>query len=147
MIKIKDCRGDDKKRALIRKYKIRPIAYIKLLNNQKKYGCCGKLKDKYYAFEAIDEKAKKKGSFFVGYECGKRFLELLEIDKKDYPKLFNPLKNQTNIEKMDIINREVYNAIMIITMSWNGSPYGDYANIINFIRNFVVEYYFRNFCC
>lgn len=138
------CRGKEAKEALLNKYDIRPISYVKLLDGQKKDGCCGEIKDRYYAFEFKDKHSHKAGSFFVGYVCGHEFLDLLNIDKKKYP-LFNPLQSQAKKEgtpifaglqshKGDPLNKEIYNAIHLIIISWNGAPYGDYANIINFIR-------------
>ncbi len=154
------CRGKEAKEALLAKYDIRPISYVKLLDGQKKDGCCGEITDRYYAFEFKDKdkNSNKIGGFFVGYVCGHEFLELLGIDKKKYP-LFNPLKNLTSKDEdgtggddtpavpeiesdtpesekteWDPLNKEVYNAIHLIVTSWSGAPYGDYANIINFIK-------------
>lgn len=142
------CRGKEAKEALLAKYDIRPISYIKLLDGQKKDGCCGEITDRYYAFEFKDKETNKIGGFFVGYVCGHEFLEMLGIDKKKYP-LFNPLKNLTSKNEdgtggddtpesekaeWDPLNKEVCNAIHLIVTSWSGAPYGDYANIINFIK-------------
>lgn len=148
------CRGDAAKKALLEKYEIKPISFVKLLDGQKKDGCCGEITDRYYAFEFRDKATNQVGGFFVGYSCGEEFLELLGIDKKRYP-IFNPLKalvekkdgtgkddlpdvpviekNGNKIE-WDPLNKEVYNAIHLIVTAWSGAPYGDYANIINYIK-------------
>jgi len=161
MIKIESCRGTDKKLELIEQYKIYPISFVKLLKGQKKTGCCGKLTDKYYAFELVDRKNERnRGGFLVGYHCGREFLDLLNIDHRKFT-LFNPLRNlsskddeagenkkdqelQEEKEKddkdsrkivIDPLNKEVYDAIHIVITAWSGAPYGDYARIINYIKN------------
>lgn len=152
------CRGDEAKRAMLEKYDIKPISYVKLLEGQVKEGCCGEIKDRYYAFEFKDRKTGQAGGFFVGYHCGHEFLALLKIDKKKYP-LFNPLRELSELDgeekepsssdeddgekepaestkvKMEKLNIDVYNAIHLVITAWSGAPYGDYANIISYIKN------------
>ena len=78
----KNCRGNETKQKLVDDYDIVPLSFLKLLPNQEKQGCCGVLKDKYYVFEYQNKQnIHEKGSFFVGYDCGEQFLNLLNIDK------------------------------------------------------------------
>jgi|GEM_PF-1080319 len=152
------CRGDEAKKAMLAKYDIKPISYVKLLEGQVKEGCCGEIKDRYYAFEFKDKKTGQAGGFFVGYHCGHEFFALLKIDKTKYP-LFNPLRDlpdpdgddpdnpkededaeekepsESTKVRMEKLNLEVYNAIHLVITAWSGAPYGDYANIISYIKN------------
>ena len=147
------CRGDEAKRKLLKEYFIKPVSYIKLLPNQKKAGCCGDITDRYYAFECEHRKTKQKIGFFAGYSCGEKLIQMIGMDKHELH-LFDPLKHnlqstkkkavktgksgQRNTDdkqvKTDMLNQEVYDAIHLIVTAWSGSPYGDYANIISFIR-------------
>lgn len=142
------CRGYEVKQRLVNQYNITPLSYIKLLPNQDKQGCCGVLRDKYYVFEYRNKiNANEKGSFFVGYDCGEQFLDLLNIDKNRY-KLFNPLATENNggglggggggagnAPQRDQLNQEVYNAINLICVAWNTLPKNSIQSILNFVRN------------
>ncbi len=142
----KNCRGNETKQKLVDDYDIVPLSFLKLLPNQEKQGCCGVLKDKYYVFEYQNKQnIHEKGSFFVGYDCGEQFLNLLNIDKSKY-KLFNPLSSmQSSLSlrsdrssattQRDELNQEVYNAINLICIAWNQPPKYGIQNILNFVRN------------
>lgn len=141
-----NCRGKEIKQKLVDDYDIVPLSFLKLLPNQEKQGCCGVLKDKYYVFEYQNKQnIYEKGSFFVGYDCGEQFLDLLNIDKSQY-KLFNPLSSiQSSLSsensgssstiQRDELNQEVYNAINLICIAWNQPPKYGIQNILNFVRN------------
>ena len=138
---IKNCKGDEAKKQIVEEYDIYPISFVKLLEGQKREGCCGTLKDVYYTFSAINKKTKEEESFFVGKSCAEQFLELLKLKKLP---LFNPLtdinnksksatnndkKNDTKeeIDKVLPINRELLNAIAI----WD-SPLKSMRNVCKF---------------
>ena len=144
---VKHCRGHDKKIELINDYIIEPLSYIKLLPGQEKQGCCGLLRDRYYVFEYQNKaNPQDKGNFFVGYDCGEQFLDLLNIDKSEY-KLFNPLANgnhggggegvggAANTQHRNPLNQEVYDAINLICVAWNRPPKYSIKNILDFVRN------------
>ena len=143
---INNCRGNKIKQKLVDDYDIVPLSFLKLLPNQEKQGCCGVLKDKYYVFEYQNKQnIHEKGSFFVGYDCGEQFLDLLNIDKSKY-KLFNPLSSiqsslgsgnseSSSTIQRDELNQEVYNAINLICIAWNQPPKYGIQNILNFVRN------------
>lgn len=130
---IKNCKGDEAKKRIVEEYDIYPISFVKLLEGQKREGCCGTLKDVYYTFLAINKETKKEESFFVGKSCAEQFLELLKLKKLP---LFNPLtdindksKSATNNDKKDEakeeidkvlpINRELLNAIALLSIIWD----------------------------
>lgn len=142
---IKNCKGDEAKKQIVEEYDIYPISFVKLLEGQKREGCCGTLKDVYYTFSAINKETKKEESFFVGKSCAEQFLELLKLKKLP---LFNPLtdindksksatnndkKNDTKeeIDKVLPINRELLNAIALLSIIWD-SPLKSMRNVCKF---------------
>jgi hypothetical protein len=142
---IKNCKGDEAKKQIVEEYDIYPISFVKLLEGQKREGCCGTLKDVYYTFSAINKETKKEESFFVGKSCAEQFLELLKLKKLP---LFNPLtaindksKSATNndkkenskeeIDKVLPINRELLNAIALLSIIWD-DPLESMQNICKF---------------
>ena len=143
---IKNCKCDEAKKQIVEEYDIYPISFVKLLDGQKREGCCGStLKDVYYTFSAINKKTKEEESFFVGKSCAEQFLELLKLKKLP---LFNPLtdindksKSATNNDKKDNtkekidkvlpINRELLNAIALLSVIWD-SPLRSMRNVCEF---------------
>lgn len=134
------CRGTDKKKELVVKYDIKPVSYLKLLNGQTISGCCGKLTDNYYVFEAIKRKEAEAGSFYfkVGKDCAEQFLTLINHEPL---KLFNPLRaaakeqdgarnENNNTTKVDVpnrpnfteVNRELLNSINLLLSAWQTFP-------------------------
>lgn len=142
---IKNCKGDEAKKQIVEEYDIYPISFVKLLEGQKREGCCGTLKDVYYTFSAINKETKKEESFFVGKSCAEQFLELLKLKKLP---LFNPLtgindkskstasnhKKENAKEEMDKvlpINRELLNAIALLSIICD-DPLESMQNICKF---------------
>ena len=76
------------------------LAYFKLIPGQKKSGCCGELKDSFciFSYSKIQNK-EDKGAFFVGYDCTKQMIDLINVKKQTASKplyvssrpLFNPM--------------------------------------------------------
>lgn len=147
-IKQNDCHGA-KKQDLVKRYDIKPIAYVRLLPGQTKNNCCGgHLSDVYYSFEYIHKvNSTDKGSFNVGYDCGKQIFDLLKIDPHKY-RLFDPLAHLRTGSgsnhgssgtppqpKIVGLNLEVYNAIHLICVAWNSPPYGKVAETLEYVRN------------
>ena len=141
---MRNCRGDEAKKQIIKEYEIYPVSYVKLLEGQKRDGCCGTLTDVYYTFSAINRKNGKDDSFFVGKKCAEDFLDLLHFDKLP---LIDPLTNdnnqkrnigvRTNNEKKDIthpINKELITAIGLLSIAWN-SPLLSMGKISVFSNN------------
>ena len=89
-----DCFGDDARERMVRRYNITAVAHVKLLNNQRKHSCTGRvLKDSYYCFEYKGKKDNKDvGAFYCGVPTAKKFLALTGGD--DVPR-FNPLKSDS----------------------------------------------------
>jgi len=140
------CYGQKKKEQLVINYEVEPILYLKLLANQEKNGCCGKLTDSYYIFTAIHQSTRKESTFFVGKHCAEEILKL--VTKPPLP-LFNPLRidqqnlgqaNNGNVRphnrpNIHPVNRALIRAIAFISMSWNRPPSSGLLKIINFTNN------------
>jgi len=147
-IRQNDCIGT-KKQDLVKTYVIKPIAYVRLLPGQTKENCCGgHLSDVYYSFEYINKTiSNDRGSFNVGYDCGRQIFDLLKIDPHEY-RLFDPLSQlrassggnggsngNPPQRKLVGLNLEVYNAIHLICVAWNSPPYGKVAETLDYVRN------------
>lgn len=131
-----DCRGDQRRREIVRDYDIVPVAHVKLLKGQTKQSDAGpKIDDQYYVFKAT---SKNKSDDVQIIQCGmgaaRDFLSL--TNRKSLP-LFNPLvmpanhvvnNNQPNTRnssksiKWDPTAEQLHNAIMWIIIVWNTSP-------------------------
>src|SRR6266700_2046998 len=125
---IDNCRGRERKRAIVERYVLRPVVHAKLIDGQEIDGCCGRVTDRYYFFEAKPRDGGKTEAFHVGYDCAEQFLGL--IDHPLLP-LFNPLHEdgvghprgagaeaRAAEPPMDPLNRELLNAIHIVFLSW-----------------------------
>lgn len=143
---IGSCRGEEKKEALVKQYELKPIAYLKLLNNQEKKGCCGKVTDSYYAFNARNRSTDEVESFYVGYHCAERLLELIPHEKL---RLFNPLQsiqsksvnisgirgeNTLSDARIAPLNLELSNAIHLLCTTWGQPPHSTLLSYLEYIR-------------
>jgi hypothetical protein len=142
----KNCRGERKKE-LVKQYEITPILRTKLLKGQSKDGCCGELTDVYYVFKYKEKGGSVEGSFYVGDDCGKQFLDL--IGEKELPFLFNPLKEISSSgtgtygssetpadgkNQMDELNKELIRAIGLLIAAWNKPLSGFALSIFEFTK-------------
>lgn len=140
---ITSCRGK-KKLEIVEKFELTPIAHLALLSGQKKQGCCGKVTNRYYVFNAKHKTTGEEDFFYVGYDCADQFLEL--TGKNPLP-LFNPIvalgtsesnrsnsgnSNQSNIAPL---NKELYNAIHILCAAWDKPPQKQLLKSLMYIRN------------
>lgn len=135
-----DCFGDDARERMVRRYNITAVAHVKLLNNQRKHSCTGRvLKDSYYCFEYKGKKDNKDvGAFYCGVPTAKKFLALTGGD--DVPR-FNPLKSDSlsigsnsshtgsATRKVDPATKQLLNAINLLVVCWDTAPYGKLAKI------------------
>lgn len=142
-----NCRGDKAKSEIVSVYNLKPVVYIRLLNNQRIDGCCGPITDKYYLFEAEHRETKILENFCVGYDCGDQFLRLI-----NHPpvQLFNPFKAETGVkvgngnsgnddgvnrQAFDPLNKELKNAIHILCSAWGGkAPQGGLRQFLEYIN-------------
>lgn len=88
-------RGAKAKEKFMRDYmNIKVLAYRVLLNgDMRKNQCGGELTDRYYHFTAIHKNTLKKENFFLGYDCARQLMKMLDIPI-DSIKLFNPFKQE-----------------------------------------------------
>lgn len=143
---IGSCRGKEKKQALINQYELKPIAHLTLLNNQEKQGCCGKVTNRYYAFNARNRSTDKVESFYVGYHCAEQLLNLIGHEKL---RLFNPLQslqsksvnisdirreNTLSDARIDPLNLELSNAINLLCSTWGQPPRSTLLSYLEYIR-------------
>jgi len=123
-----DCYGDRKKE-VVENYYLNPLAYLKLIPGQKKNGCCGDLKDKFFIFSytAIANK-EDRGVFFVGYDCAAQMIDLVNEKKKAFkkplmelPPLFDPMHNGFSSEMafMSNINKDILDVILMLASVWD----------------------------
>lgn len=143
---LSNCRGDEAKNRIVTLYKIKPVVYMRLLAGQKIEGCCGPITDKYYLFEAENKKTKKCEDFFVGYDCGSQFLQLIGHAPISLFNPFQAVNKQTggggggrvneNGMKIDPLNRELKNAIHILCSAWGGhAPTNSMKNFLGYIND------------
>lgn len=141
-----DCRGDKNKEAIVRDYFLKPLIYSTLLEEQEKLGCCGKLEREYYVFRAKHKKNNNEFSFFVGKHCAEKFLLLINHPKLDLFNLFisetenehtqnNSNDGNSGLKKIHPINKELIEAIHILTTAWNSPPPSSVITIIEFTHN------------
>lgn len=91
-----NCYGEENKKKLIGEYYIKPVIYLKLLANQEKQGACGKLKDRYYVFQATNKKTGEECSFYAGKHCAEGLLKLIKAEPLPF---FNPLKSINDVRE------------------------------------------------
>ena len=134
-----NCRGENSRRKLVRKYKLMPVTHTKLLNGQEKWSCTGEtLTDRYYCFSYESLSGCETGTFFCGYHAAKHFLKLLNME--DLP-LFNPLKHEgdsyshslgkkpSSVKRWNELAKRLWNATNLIVVYWNSPPKMALANI------------------
>lgn len=140
-----NCRGEQCRKDIVRRYNLKLIAHTKLLKNQSKKSCANvPLTDTYYTFEYQDKtNQSNKGSFFCGHVVAKHFMELANI--ASIP-IFNPLSIESvnnepevatsneestseddNKKKWNPVAKQLYNAINLIIVCWNTPIYGKLA--------------------
>ncbi|MBC8729451.1 hypothetical protein [Paraburkholderia sp. UCT2] len=150
------CLGEENKQRIVNGYDLVPVAQIKLLEGQMLKGCCGKVTNRYYHFEATPKSGGEVETFVVGYHCAERLLELI-----DHPKLhlFNPLAalgggdrgggigiggNGNGRPKTDVsdprklmcpLNAELYDAIHLLCMAWRTVPGAPLRRTLQFLKD------------
>ncbi len=87
---IRSCRGEQAKLRIVDQYELSPVAHLKLLAGQETQGCCGRVTNRYYSFEAKERKTSKIEELVVGYDCTEQFLNLIELEPLP---LFNPFQS------------------------------------------------------
>lgn len=93
-VDLKNCRGDDRKLAILSQYELKPVTHSVLIPGHHWDGCCGLLEAEYYAFEYTSkDPGGRSGVLYVGDHCARKFLELLSLDPLP---LFNPLRSANN---------------------------------------------------
>ncbi len=143
------CRTKARRRELILKYEISPLAHLKLVRGQKKRSAaCDDITDQYYCFTYKNKTDEEDtGSFFCGVFVANDFLEILNL--KPLP-IFNPFKSYVkNREKKladtenliskiirNTLAKEAYAVINILIMVWNFVPYGKLEKILNDILKY-----------
>lgn len=84
-----DCRSTEKRRWIIEKYNVTPVAHIQLLAGQIKHSDAGKIiKNDYYIFEATNKSNDAKEIIQCGMGAARDFLKIL--NHEGLP-IFNPL--------------------------------------------------------
>ncbi len=135
-----DCFGDEAREKMVRRYDISAVAHVKLLNNQRKHSCTGRvLTGSYYCFEYKGKNNSQDiGAFYCGEPTAKKFLALTGGDDV---RLFNPLKsdslsvsgNSSSVgsakRKVDPATKQLLNAINLLVVCWDTAPYGKLAKI------------------
>lgn len=128
-IHINDCYGE-KKENIIAEYFLTPLAYLKLIPGQKKTGCCGELKDRFCIFSYTKIQNKEdKGVFFVGYDCAKQMIDLINQKKLEFskplielPPLFDPSYKKgfiSPLPPMLPINSDIVEVILMLASLWD----------------------------
>lgn len=143
------CRDEKLREELVNIYDIKPIAHIKLLNNQIKRSCTGYiLTERYYCFAYKNKsETEYKNSFLCGIYASNHFLRL--INHAPLPE-FNPLKcdgngknmenkNGTKESNWNVISKELHNAINILLIYWDKPPSGPILNI----KLMLEKYYYK----
>ncbi|MEJ8605594.1 hypothetical protein JSO56_01510 [Riemerella anatipestifer] len=136
-----NCYGSKNKKLLVENYDVNPILYLKLLPNQSKDGCCGRLTTNYYIFSAINKATNKEILFYAGKHCAEEILKLIQKPKLE---LFNPLSvdlyqnmggrnsSITTKIKLDSTNNELIEAIKVISVAWSSTPPPSILKIIEY---------------
>lgn len=133
-----DCRGTEKRKWIIEKYNVTPVAHIQLLKGQTKHSDAGKIiQNDYYIFEAIDKSNETKEIIQCGMGAARDFLRLL--NHEGLP-IFNPLHKGESIARVvneqeraggdagrtetnwNPMARQLYNAIMWIIIIIDAKP-------------------------
>lgn len=143
-------RGAKAKEKFMRDYmNIKVLAYRVLLNgDMRKNQCGGKLTDRYYHFTAIHKNTLKKENFFLGYDCARQLMKMLDIPI-DSIKLFNPFKQEYSEREISsgsytscnnriyftALGRELFDLINLI---WIGLSLQD-IDILHDIQNKLYE--------
>lgn len=142
-----NCKGEENKDEIVELYDLKPFAHIKLLNGQKKDGCCGPLEDRYYAFEATPKQEGLKSEvFYCGDFCAKGLLK--RIGHKELP-LFNLLSQAGKIgtggtntssgtEKVELcaVNQQLIEAIYLLCAVWDKPPSTGLVTIIDYTKRY-----------
>ncbi|MCM3443270.1 MULTISPECIES: hypothetical protein [Metabacillus] len=141
-----NCFGKERRKEIVSKYNIEPIAYLKLLNDELE-SCTGKkITEAYYTFYYQHKvNNNDKGTFISGKTSGKHFLELINHTGLS---LFNPLQEiattngpesagtssgETSKVKWDPMALELFNAINILIFYWGNRP------LTNFLAEFLID--------
>lgn len=127
-IKENDCYGE-KKLNVVQNYYLNPIAYLKLIEGQKKIGCCGELKDRFVIFDYTHKSSKERGVFFVGYDCAKQIIDLVNQKKAELskplielPPLFDPSGKKgfiSPLPSMLPINCDILEVVLMLASLWD----------------------------
>ncbi len=149
---IDSLRGDTAKQNLIRNYSVTPIVYVRLLSTQgeRRNSCGGTLTHHYYQFEAVRNGSNEKETFYVGDDCGRQILNLLNIPHS-HVRLFDPIDaniagggnhgggnnvNAGHHVAMHPLARELFEAINLIFMYHDNEPFGMFAKMLEDIRKY-----------
>lgn len=151
---IGSCHGDTNKDQIVASYEISFVEGMRLFAGQHRDGCCGDLTDEYFMFAYKHRTdVTDHGNFFAGRHCASEFFTRLGIGH-DQLRAFNPFTavatggghaaaggggapaggHAGGIGAMEPLNIEIYNAIILIAMYRDTTPYNTFARILNYMR-------------
>ena len=137
-----DCRKKQRRREIVDKYDVRPLAHVKLLFGQEKLSCTGiLLTDEYYCFSLKSKQGNEECTILCGHHAAKDFLCL--VNAPPLP-LFDPLvhigvgggDNGPGLRGIgnrpwNPAARQLLDAINLLVVCWNTIPGSALSNVKN----------------
>lgn len=151
------CRGEDRRKEIVKEYNIEIITHTYLLNGRTKESDAGDIiTNEYYEFLCTSKLNSKQKIIVCGKHVGKSLIELAELKPI---KIFNPLVNinenmnggnghnggNGNNEKWNETSLELYNAINILGLYWNITLTGVLFKIKKDLEKYKVNEPFFNY--
>lgn len=99
------CRSPQRRKEIVEKYLVTPIAQLKLINNRTIESCAGgTITDSYYVFHCVDRNDPEQvGEIYCGYVAARHLCHLIE---EEPPRLFNPLLNENDENGLNNLRNE-----------------------------------------
>lgn len=143
------CRGEESRKRIVKKYNIKAVAHVQLLAGQEKLSCTNiTLTDTYYCFSYEGKENKDSGAFLCGSHAANHFLQLTGLSPLP---LFNPLMTENpggggnggqglpGRRPWNQTAKQLSNAINMLVVCWDVAPSGVLAKI----KETISKYYYN----
>lgn len=132
-----ECRGDERKRALLKEHNLREFLVVKMPNVKGVDGCCGPVSEVFHFYRVTAKESDLDEFLVMGPGCAKVLSAMAGIET---PKRFTPETAFISgnplpafYHNMAPLNQQLHDAIFLLCIAWRTVPMGRFLEVLDLI--------------